>query len=527
MKTLITLFISILITINGFGQEKIIPVGTFSAIKVQSTLEVVLTKGDKNEVKIVSGDSSIFDHVVVELKVNKLNLFLQGKFKTKHAIKVYVTYIKINEIELSGASEIATTNTIKTEKLNIKGSGAMEGNLDVEVNELTLDFSGASEIKLLGTTDIFNVKLSGASELKAGNLIAKKVNLDISGASDVSVYASESISGEVSGASDVKVKGSPSIRMINASGASSTQYGSTSTNTYQFDDDVSIVMGNNKVIVKDDDDVTVVIAGAGVQVIDDTTKIKLGGSYILVMDDSIYYHKKKKMRRNHWAGLDLGINGFVNNKGSFNLNHAASLAKTNPKEVTQFMELDYADSWTFSLNFMEFFIPIHQHHFGLILGMGTEWNNYELKHNIKLNANGGKYVFDDVNEFNQGYTWGEVDTVLSYSKNRFKTWFVNVPVMLEWNAGNHKNRSFHISAGAIFGLNLQTKIKYKYNFEGDDKKVKDKQSFNTRPFRTSLTTRVGIGWFTLFGTYSVTSLFEKDRGPELYPFTVGVTILPF
>jgi hypothetical protein len=159
--------------------------------------------------------------------------------------------------------------------------------------------------------------------------------------------------------------------------------------------------------------------------------------------------------------------------------------------------------------------------------MGTEWNNYELKHNIKLNSKGGRFVHDEVNEFNQDYTWGEVDTVLSYSKNRFKTWFINVPVMLEWNAGNHKNKSFHLSAGAIFGLNLQTKMKYKYNYNGDDKKVKSKQSFNTRPFRTSLTARAGIGWFTVFGTYSVTSLFEKDRGPELYPFTVGISILPF
>jgi hypothetical protein len=523
MNKLIITLLSVVITINGFGQNKIIPVNEFSTIEVKNALEVVLIQGDKNEVNIVSADTLVFEHVALELKNNKLSLFVQGKLKTKEQVKLLVTYKKLERIEQSGASKISTANTIKSEKLEIKGSGAIEGNLAVEVSVLSLDFSGASEITLTGSADAFNLQLSGASELKAAGLIAKKVEVNISGASDVQLYASEAISGEVSGASDLKVKGSPSERMINTSGSASYK---DNTGMDGTNDDVTIISGKNKVIVSDDN-VSVDVFGNTVDVNDDTTRVKLGGSYVLVIGDSVYIHRREKKRRNHWAGLDLGINGFLNKDRGFNLNHDVSLAETNPKEVTQFMELDYAKSWTFSLNFMEFFIPMHKHHFGLVLGMGTEWNNYELKHNIKLNSKGGRFVYDDVNEFNQDYTWGEVDTVLNYSKNRFKTWFVNVPVMLEWNAGNHKNKSFHLSAGAIFGLNLQTKMKYKYNFNGDDKKVKSKQSFNTRPFRTSLTARLGIGWFTVFGTYSITPLFEKNRGPELYPFTVGISILPF
>ena len=122
----------------------------------------------------------------------------------------------------------------------------------------------------------------------------------------------------------------------------------------------------------------------------------------------------------------------------------------------------------------------------------------------------------------------EIDTNYNYSKNRFKTWFINAPLLLEINTGNNKNKSFHISAGAIFGLNLQTKIKYKYkDVDGSTKKEKDKQSFNTNPFRVSLTTRVGYGMFNIFATYSLTPLFENNRGPELYPFTVGITLVGF
>ena len=38
------------------------------------------------------------------------------------------------------------------------------------------------------------------------------------------------------------------------------------------------------------------------------------------------------------------------------------------------------------------------------------------------------------------------------------------------------------------------------------------------------TARIGWGWVNVFATYSLTTLFKTDRGPELYPFSVGLTI---
>ena len=46
-------------------------------------------------------------------------------------------------------------------------------------------------------------------------------------------------------------------------------------------------------------------------------------------------------------------------------------------------------------------------------------------------------------------------------------------------------------------------------------------------FRVSLTARAGVGWFNVFATYSLTPLFESGSGPELYPFSVGVTLVGF
>ena len=262
-------------------------------------------------------------------------------------------------------------------------------------------------------------------------------------------------------------------------------------------------------------------------VVNDTTRVKWRNTQILIIDDNVSIKREPKKRRNHWAGIDLGINGFVNSSGSFDLKNDPALETTDPKKVTQFMELDYAKSWKLGVNFWEHFFKLKEHHVGLVTGLGLEYNNYELRNNVRLIADGGSFVNNTLTPFNEEYTWGIVDTTLSYSKNRFKTFYITAPFLFEINTGQHKNKSFHVSTGAILGYKFKTKMKYKYEENGDTQKYKDTQNFNTNPFKVDLTARVGYGWFTAFATYSLTPLFENNRGPELHAFSVGMALIGF
>lgn len=516
MKRIILSTIAILTGTIISAQDVTRTLNDFTFLNVKNAMEVTLTQGTENKLLISGVDNQYLDNIKSEVKNGRLYLSTEGKVKLKDAV-IHLTFKNLEGISQSGASEIKSMNAIQSERFSIDGSGAIEADLKIETKDLSIDFSGASDIKLSGSTEKFDLKLSGASELEASNLTAKNVKVNASGASDVRVFASESITGKASGASNIRVKGDPPVKSINSSISTSTSYGN---------ENVSINVGRNRVEVKDE--VVAVIAGNNsANVNQDTAEVKWGRTRIVMIDDSIHIDREKRERRNHWAGVDLGINGFLTSGGSFDLSNPAHFEQTNPQNVTQFMELNYRKSWTFSINFFEHFFKIKDHHFGIVTGLGTEWNNYELKHNVRLDPLGGENVFTNVDQYNERYTWGEVDTVLNYSKNRFKTWFINAPLLLEVNTGNDARRSFHVSAGAIFGLNLQTKMKYKYNENGDNKKVKDKDSFNTNAFRMSLTARVGYGWFNVFATYSLTPLFEDGRGPELYPFTVGVTLLGF
>ena len=511
MKKLIIIFITLFWGSSIWAQTVTRELEDFSSLKIKNALEVRLVQGQKNEAVISVPGTNVKDmaNVKTEIVNGVLSIYRDGKVKSKNNIVVILTFKHINQIIQSGASEIYTLDVIREDNFEIIGSGAISADLNLEVADLLIDLSGASDLRLKGLSENFTIKTSGASDVKASSFIANNVIVDVSGASDIKIHVVESVRGDASGASSVRISGSPITRSINAGGASSVQLGKQHLKVSD-NDDVDIKLGNKRVVVLDGGD---------------TTKLKWGDREFSLIDDSLHVKNyKKKKRRSHWAGIDLAINGFVNSSKSFDLSNDAS---TNSEDVTHFMELNYAKSWTFAINFAEWYIPIYKHRFGLVTGFGTEWNNYELKHNVKLNAEGGSFVHNNVDEFNQDYTWGEVDTVLDYSKNRFKTWFVNTPLLLELNTGNNKNKSFHVSVGAIFGLNLQTKMKYKYRLDGDNKKEKDKQGFNTTPFRVSATVRAGVGRFNVFATYSLTPLFENGRGPELYPFTAGVTLLGF
>lgn len=515
----ITLFISILTSsVLAMAQNNVRTLEDFSAMKVSSAFNIELVQGSTNQAEIIGVPDEYLGGVATEVKSGTLTIYAKDKIKAESDMKIRVTFSNLERVDISGASTLKNEGMLSLADFELKTSGASNIFLGLKANTFTLKTSGASDVKLNGSAQEFIIESSGASNVKAKDFEAEFARVTVSGASDVHVNAKQELSGVVSGASDVKVYGNPTVNNLRKSGGSDIRMGN---------DNLKINVGTGKVLIEGED---VVITGIGendVQVVNDTTRIKLGRTHLLVINDSISINRTPKKRRNHWAGIDLGINGFVNSSGSFNLNHDPSLELTDPKKVTQFMELDYAKSWVFSLNFYEHFFKIYQHHFGFVTGLGLEYNNYELKHNVRLIENGGGFVSNNVNAYNQNYTWGVVDSTVNFSKNRFKTFYIDAPFLFEINTGDHKNKSFHLSAGAIVGYKFTTRMKYLYKDNGNQQKVKDDKDFNTNPFKVALTARVGYGWLNFFATYSLTPLFESGRGPELYPVSVGVTLLGF
>jgi hypothetical protein len=160
-----------------------------------------------------------------------------GNYQTK----AYVSIKDINALSASGAVNVHVVGTIESPKMRIKMTGASDlknaqfniGTLLMEVSgastfkantqstNVTIDCSGASSVELNGSADDLAVECSGASNAKLGNLKVKGAVVQSSGASDVSVHASQLLKLSASGASTIRYSGDAKISETHSSGASS------------------------------------------------------------------------------------------------------------------------------------------------------------------------------------------------------------------------------------------------------------------------------------------------------------------
>lgn len=140
----------------------------------------LLIESNKNKSKNMHNSKDIQTNGNMSIIITGNNLsYSTNNFES---YKIFLALPQLNRIVTEGASIVS--GTIITKSLEIKSSGA-------------------SEIKLDGGVSSLHVKTSGASGIKLKNLASENTMVLISGASDVIVNSTNSISGHVSGASNV------------------------------------------------------------------------------------------------------------------------------------------------------------------------------------------------------------------------------------------------------------------------------------------------------------------------------------
>ena len=117
-----------------------------------------------------------------------------------------------------------------------------------------------------------------------------------------------------------------------------------------------------------------------------------------------------------------------------------------------------------------------------------------------------------------------------FKKTKLNTTYLEAPVEFRYTANPlNSGKSFKFAIGAKAGLllNAHTRNKDLENKNGSainsyTMKETSKRFFNTS--RLVGTARVGLGHFTLYGSYQITTLFKEGVAAEIRPFSIGLTI---
>lgn len=215
--------------------------------------------------------------------------------------------------------------------------------------------------------------------------------------------------------------------------------------------------------------------------------------------------KKKRKFKGHWAGFEFGLSNFMNTDMTFPSNEELSFMKLNPEK-----------SYGFAINFMEFNIPLISSYFGLTTGMGAKWNHFNLEQNVDLFINEDGVVESLY-----------IDPALrEYKRNNLNMAYLTIPLIAEIQFPLGKEK-FYIGGGATGSMRMWSKHKQKYFIDGDKYKDKVTDDFQLSPFRYGLTFRIGYGPVGIFMNYELMPLFKENKGPELYPVTVGLRLINF
>lgn len=201
----------------------------------------------------------------------------------------------------------------------------------------------------------------------------------------------------------------------------------------------------------------------------------------------------------HWAGFGMGFCNFAD--GNLHVNDANGVSLRSGKSLE------------YNLNFLEWSFPFSRYNWAVVTGAGMRWNRYRL----------------DSNEY-----FKEVDGVTSlvpapdgivYSASKLNTTSITIPLLLEWQKRQRNKTLYFFSAGVVgvFKTMSSSKVVYK-DAHGDKHKEKMDGGMNLRPVSMDILLQAGFDWIGLYMKYSPVGIFERHKGPELYPVSIGLQL---
>lgn len=215
-------------------------------------------------------------------------------------------------------------------------------------------------------------------------------------------------------------------------------------------------------------------------------------------------HKDHEIRmkkvKTQWLGLDFGLNNYISSTG-FKFGKDADG-----------LDLVPGTSYHTNLHIIRQGVNLIKHSLYFVYGLNYEFNNYTLKNDITWLQETDKF------------SYGMKDSI-NFSKNKIATQYMNIPVLLHFETNPRKpHKSVGIGIGGYAGVFVKA-----YNKQTSERGTTNRyfDDYNLNKWQYGTCAEVGVGKVRFFGSYALSGLFEKDKGPLLRPLTVGLVLNGF
>ena len=205
----------------------------------------------------------------------------------------------------------------------------------------------------------------------------------------------------------------------------------------------------------------------------------------------------KRRFNSHWSGIGLGFAGFAE-RGDYD---DFSFRSSKSSE--------------FSFNMFEkTFLLSNHYRWAAVTGFGMRWTRYHVK---------GNYHFEEIDDYTELVKAPEG---IRYKNSKLGITTINIPLLIEWQ--NYRGNLF-FSAGVVGSVKTWSYSRIEF-YDDNDKKHKKKhkekvdQGMTLRPLTMDFLAQAGTRGIGVYARYSPISIFEKNKGPELYPLSFGMML---
>jgi len=210
----------------------------FSNVEISNSFEFDISQSDTYSIT-TSTHQNVVDFLDIYKSGNTLIVRLKNSHYASPNPKITVTMPELNNLIVSGASKGSIQGFKSTNGFELTASGASQLNMNIEAGatkvgisgaskvsgnlkslDTKLTLSGASQCELKGAAGLTSIDVSGASQINSPDFIMRNADVNLSGASTVTVNTSGTLNLDVSGASTLNYMGNPILSKVNVSGAS-------------------------------------------------------------------------------------------------------------------------------------------------------------------------------------------------------------------------------------------------------------------------------------------------------------------
>jgi Putative auto-transporter adhesin, head GIN domain len=127
----------------------------------------------------------------------------------KRSVKVYVTYVLLEKISASSASNVFSEGVIKSGTLGISASSGASIEVKLESDVVNVEVSSAGDAVLEGKAKTVEIEASSAGVVDAYNLESEKVAATASSGGEARINVTHALDAHASSGGSIRYRGNP------------------------------------------------------------------------------------------------------------------------------------------------------------------------------------------------------------------------------------------------------------------------------------------------------------------------------